>query len=213
MTKIEAIVKVMQDNGGIANWAIIYNEIEKYYPNIKRQKSWTSGVRGVLYRAINKSKEFKRIDEGLFALKNYNENLLILNEDIKDTETSAIIKVRKGQNKFRDKLLKTLKCQCPITKINDKRLLIASHIKPWYLSSNKERLDINNGFILSAIFDKLFDEGLITFSKEKELLISNSLSASNTKKIGIENNQIIENLPVWGRENYLDYHYNKVFLR
>jgi hypothetical protein len=34
MTKVEAIVKVMRDNGGLANWSIIYNEIEKYYAGI-----------------------------------------------------------------------------------------------------------------------------------------------------------------------------------
>ena len=33
MTKVEAITKVMKDNGGLANWATIYNEIENYYPH------------------------------------------------------------------------------------------------------------------------------------------------------------------------------------
>jgi predicted restriction endonuclease len=213
MTKVEAIVKVMQDNNGLANWAIIYNEIEKYYPNIKNQIEWKSGVRGVLYREIKDYKNFKKIDDGLFALIQYDENLLLLDEFIEDTETSTIVKIRKGQSKFRNKLLKGLKLQCPVTQINDKRLIIASHIKPWALSNNAERLDINNGFLLSAIIDKLFDEGLITFSFEKEILISNSLSASNAKKIGINNRQIIEKLPIKGRENYLKYHQNKVFLQ
>lgn len=213
MTKVEAIIKVMQDNGGLANWAIIYNEIEKYYPTIKRQKAWTAGVRGVLYREINNQKNFKKIDEGLFALMQYDENSLILDEDINNTEISTVVKVRKGQSKFRKKLLKNLQNQCPITKINDKRLLIASHIKPWALSNNNERLDINNGFILSALFDRLFDEGLITFSFEKKIIISNSLSNNNIKKIGLENNQVIANLPIQGRENYLDYHQNKIFLK
>ena len=213
MTKVKAIIKVMQDNDGLANWAIIYNEIEKYYPTIKMQKSWTAGVRGVLYREIKNHRNFKKIDEGLFALIQYDENLLLLDEDIKDTETSAVVKIRKGQNKFRGKLLKELKIQCPITKINDKRLLIASHIKPWYLSNNKERLDTNNGFVLSAMIDRLFDEGLITFSFKKEIIVSNSLSVNNANKIGIKNKQVINDLPLKGRESYLYYHHNKVFLR
>ncbi len=213
MTKVEAIVKVMQDNGGLANWAIIYNEVEKYYPNIKQSTEWKAGIRGVLYREIKSRRNFKKIDEGLFSLIQYDENSLILDEDIADTEISTIVKIRKGQSKFRRKLLKSLKSQCPITKISDKRLLIASHIKPWWRSKNAERLDTNNGFILSALFDKLFDNGLITFSFEKKLIISNSLSVANIKNIGIENQQIIQNLPVEGRENYLDYHQNKVFLK
>lgn len=213
MTKVEAIAKVMQDNGGLANWVIIYNEIEKYYPTIKQQKAWTAGVRGVLYREIKNRRNFKKIDEGLFALIEYDENLLLLEEDIQDTETATVTKIRKGQSKFRKKLLKSLKSQCPITKISDKRLLIASHIKPWWRSNNVERLDTNNGFILSMLFDKLFDKGLITFSFEKKLVISNSLSANNIEKIGIENNQVVINLPIEGRENYLDYHHNKVFLK
>lgn len=213
MTKVDAIIKVMQDNNGLANWAIIYNEMERYYTDIKQSLEWKAGVRGVLYREIKNHRNFKKIDDGLFALIQYDESLLILDEDITNTEISTVLKIRKGQSRFRKKLLKKLQNQCPITKINDKRLLIASHIKPWALSNNSERLDTNNGFVLSAMFDRLFDEGLITFSLEKELTISNSLSISNIKKIGIENNQIIENLPIKGREYYLDYHQNKVFLR
>lgn len=213
MTKVEAIVKVMQDNNSLANWAIIYNEIEKYYSNIKQSAEWKAGIRGVLYREIKNHRNFKKIDDGLFSLMQYDENSLLLDEDVEDTETSTVIKIRKGQSKFRNKLLRELKPQCPITQINDKRLLIASHIKPWALSNNIERLDTNNGFVLSTMFDRLFDEGLITFSFKKEIIISKSLSVKNTEKIGIQNKQIVNNLPINGREDYLDYHHHKVFLR
>lgn len=213
MTKVEAIVKVMQDNGGLANWAIIYNEIEKYYPTIKQQKAWTAGVRGVLYRGISNHRNFKKIDDGLFALIQYDENSLFLDEYAKDTETATVIKIRKGQSKFRDKLLKKLKPQCPITQINDKRLLVASHIKPWALSNDIERLDTDNGFVLSTMVDRLFDGGLITFSLKKEIIISKSLSIKNAERIGIQSEQIISKLPVVGREKYLKYHQNKVFLK
>jgi hypothetical protein len=40
MTKVEAIIKVMQDNKGIVNWKILYNELEKYYSEIKKSKEW-----------------------------------------------------------------------------------------------------------------------------------------------------------------------------
>ncbi len=213
MTKIEAIVKVMQDNNGLAKWSIIYNEIEKYYKNIKRSSEWQAGIRGVLYREIKNNRHFKKIDDGLFALLDFDENLLILDEDINDTEMPIFLKIRKGQNKFREKLLQTLKPKCPITDINDERLLIASHIKPWHFSNNIERMDTNNGLILSVLFDKLFDRGLITFSLDKEIKISNSLSSDNIKRIGIENNQIVDKLTIKNKQKYLDYHHHKVFLK
>jgi len=71
MTKVEAIKKVLKDNGGIATWEIIYNEIEKYYPEAKKAKEWSAGIRGVLYREIKNDKSFKKIDEGTYSLADY----------------------------------------------------------------------------------------------------------------------------------------------
>ena len=109
-------------------------------------------------------------------------------------------------------LLKSLK-QCPITHINEKRLLIASHIKPWVYCDNSERLDINNGFLLSPLFDKLFDKsvGIITFTPKKEILISNKLTKDNIQRLGIVHGQVIDDLPVSGREEFLEYHRRYIF--
>lgn len=213
ITKVEAIKKVMQDNGGIANWRILYNELSKYYPNIKNSIDWKAGVRGVLYREINHKKNFKKIGDGLFSLIDYNEdNLLIENNDkIISTEKKSIIMTRIKQDELRSIALKELKF-CPFTKINDKRLLITSHIKPWAFSNNKERLDINNVFLFSPLYDKLFDKGLISFTNDKRLLISKDLSLKNQINIGIIENQVIDLLPIFGREKYLEYHRNNVFL-
>ena len=40
-------------------------------------------------------------------------------------------------------------------------ILIASHIKPWRVSNNNERLDVYNGLLLLPNLDKLFDKGYI----------------------------------------------------
>ena len=213
MTKVQAIAKVMQDNGGLSNWAMIYNEIERYYPTIKKSQQWQAGIRGVLYREIKAGRNFKKLDNSLFALISYDENLLSLQSSDVSTESLTTAKIRIGQNKFREILLAKLENKCLITGINDRRLLIASHIKPWAMSTDNERLDVNNGLILSPVFDRLFDEGLITFSMEKELIISTSLSRANAKKIGIINRQKVIRLPVLGREKYLEYHNEKVFLQ
>ncbi|MBN2571372.1 MAG: hypothetical protein JXA68_04535 [Ignavibacteriales bacterium] len=73
MTKVEAIKKVLEDNGGIATWNIIYNQIEKYYSGIKSSNEWEAGIRGVLYREIKNNKNFKKVGIALFALIDYKE--------------------------------------------------------------------------------------------------------------------------------------------
>ena len=118
---------------------------------------------------------------------------------------------REGQDEYRRKLLE--ECPfCPITMINEESLLIASHIKPWAVSDSKERIDPNNGFILSPLYDKLFDRGYITFSDDKHASISNWLSRQVKDRIGIKENQLFQFLPMNDyRAQYLEYHRNTVF--
>ncbi|MBP3773939.1 MAG: HNH endonuclease [Bacteroidaceae bacterium] len=118
---------------------------------------------------------------------------------------------REGQEEYRRKLLD--ECPfCPITMINEESLLIASHIKPWAVSTVKERIDPNNGFILSPLYDKLFDRGYITFSNDKRVNISNWLSRQVRDRIGIKENQFFQFLPLNdSRVEYLEYHRQSVF--
>lgn len=87
---------------------------------------------------------------------------------------------RNGQGKYREAMLEDCMYICPITMINDERLLIASHAKPYAVSNDEEKIDPKNGFILSALMDKLFDRGFITFSDDKHLILSQQI----TPKIG-----------------------------
>ena len=73
MTKVEAIEKVMRDNGGAASLDIIYNNICKYYPTAKDSKEWEAGIRGVLYREIRNNKRFKKIGLSIYAISDYQE--------------------------------------------------------------------------------------------------------------------------------------------
>lgn len=73
MTKVEAIEKVMEDNGGVASLDIIYNNICKYYPAAKDSKEWEAGIRGVLYREIKNNRRFKKIGLSIYALSDYKE--------------------------------------------------------------------------------------------------------------------------------------------
>lgn len=73
MTKIEAIAKVMEDNGGTASLDIIYDNITKYYPTAKESNEWEAGLRGVLYREVRNNRRFKKIGLSIYALLDYQE--------------------------------------------------------------------------------------------------------------------------------------------
>ena len=210
MTKVEAIKALMKEYNGVISLKILYSEIEKYYPDAKKSEEWQAGLRGVLYRDLGKS--FKRLDGSLYSLIDYNEIDLLPNffKDNVVTEKEAVVKIRILQNKYRKDLLQCLKF-CPITGISDERLLVASHIKPWRWSSDEEKLDVNNGFVFSPLYDKLFDIGLITFTAKKEMILSSTLSESTIKKLNLKH-EIYDDLPVKGREKYLLFHNEKVFI-
>lgn len=85
MTKVDAIKNIMSDNGGVATWKEIYDNIEKYYPNIKSKSEWEAGIRGVLYRELKEGKSFKKIGVGIFSLIEYLEK-----ENIKEIKKDTI---------------------------------------------------------------------------------------------------------------------------
>jgi predicted restriction endonuclease len=55
-------------------------------------------------------------------------------------------------------------------------LLIASHIVPWRDSNDEEKLDVNNGILLSPNYDALFDKHLISFMDSGDILLSDKLT-------------------------------------
>lgn len=118
---------------------------------------------------------------------------------------------RDGQGKYREMLLE--QCGfCPFTMINDERLLIASHIKPWAAANDEEKIDPYNGYILSPMYDKLFDRGFITFTEEKHLILSACISPFTWKRLNLKNDMYIEALPMDDRRiNYLKFHHDSVF--
>ncbi len=92
------------------------------------------------------------------------------------TEASATVKVRRGQQFFRQAVLSAYNVRCCISGINVPRLLVASHIKPWSKHS-LERLDPRNGLCLSSIHGAAFDDGLITLDEKSRVVLSKRLRA------------------------------------
>lgn len=123
---------------------------------------------------------------------------------LNETEKEYISTARLGQGQFRKDLVKAYKGRCPITGIENDQLLVASHIKPWKVCTNSERLDPQNGILLSALIDKLFDKGLITFSNDGRIVISPTLSRRDRSSCGLDEFAAIQ-LPVRSR-HYMEYH-------
>lgn len=90
------------------------------------------------------------------------------------TETQATVKVRRGQQFFRQIVLNSYNVRCCISGINVPRLLVASHIKPWGKFPT-ERLNPRNGLCLSTLHDAAFDGGLITLDRNLKVVLSNQL--------------------------------------
>lgn len=132
---------------------------------------------------------------------------------LSDTEKSVLIKSRVGQGKYRAGLLRKYNGKCVVTGIDKSDLLIASHIKPWSISNNDERIDIENGLLLCPNFDKLFDCGLLTFSNSGKIYISSFVNEDNIRRLHIERETVVD-LKISNRmKAYLDYHRDVLFVR
>lgn len=145
---------------------------------------------------------------GQIKIINEQEEKIKQSTEIQEKKKDSIIQARKGQGKWRESLIDDLSC-CVITKVNDERLLIASHIKPWVDASDNEKIDKNNGLLLTPTYDKLFDRGFITFLDNSEILISPYLSNYNVGKLKIPSKiDIVFNDK---RRDYLEYHRQNIF--
>lgn len=91
--------------------------------------------------------------------------------DLNETEKLQLVKSRRGQGIYRQNL-EALEKACRITRVTNRRHLRASHIKPWRASTNFEKLDGNNGLLLSPHIDHLFDQGFISFADDGTLMVS-----------------------------------------
>ena len=126
----------------------------------------------------------------------------------KRTEIETLIKARQGQGSFRQKLLKLYPI-CPLTDLDVQSLLIASHIKPWSVCNNNERLDPFNGLMLAPNIDALFDKGLITFDADGTIKISPKIDPENQERLGIFPDMKLKIEPE--SQKYFEYHRNHVF--
>ncbi len=95
---------------------------------------------------------------------------------LEKTEKEALVKSKVGKGDFRKSLIEKYDGKCVVIGIDLTKLLIASHIEPWRISDNKERLSSENGLLLSADLDKLFDSGLISILNDGTLVPSSFIN-------------------------------------
>lgn len=146
-----------------------------------------------------------------------NENVSMVTSDISSiietgaTTAKAQIDARLGQGKYRQGVI-SLWRKCAVTEFDRIDLLVASHIKPWSQATDSERIDPNNGLLLSPTLDKLFDRGYISFTDDGRLIISPLLDEQDFLKLGINASMklykvVVDCLP------YLKFHRESVFVK
>ena len=101
------------------------------------------------------------------------------------TEREAVIAARRGQGRFRSALLTRWLLGCAVTNCTYHAVLRASHLKPWRICNNAERLSPDNGILLTPALDTLLDQYLISFAPSGRILVSKSLKSDDLAKLGV----------------------------
>lgn len=123
---------------------------------------------------------------------------------IPETQRIQLAKARVGQGLFRKRVM-LLDPRCRVTGIEDPRLLIASHIKPWKSSSNEERINGYNGIMLSPHIDALFDAHLISFEDDGAMLVHPSLPEDVLNRWALRRDTRVEKFQP-AQTKFLDHH-------
>ena len=137
----------------------------------------------------------------------------IENRDIPQTEKSALVQARRGQGLFKQRVSR-IEMHCRITGVNNPTHLIASHCKPWRDSEDVERLDGENGLLLTPSIDHLFDRGFISFEDNGDLLVSPVAHRVSLQRMGVRTEELV-NVGGFteGQRHYLDFHRSSIFLQ
>ena len=115
--------------------------------------------------------------------------------------------------RHKPQVVRRLESSCRITGVNRLDHLRASHIRPWRDSDRGQRLDGENGLLLTPSIDHLFDRGFISFEDNGRLIISPAAHLTSLARMGVPTDAPA-NVGVFseGQRGYLDFHRNEVFL-
>jgi len=138
-----------------------------------------------------------------------------IKQDIKveETEREALVMARRGQGKFK-KNVQQIENRCRITGVDKIEHLIASHCKPWRdCETHEERLNGENGLLLTPSIDHLFDRGFISFEGSGRLLVSEVAHKESLRRMGVPVDEV-KNVGGFseGQRRFLEYHREYLFL-
>ena len=161
--------------------------------------------RNMYSSALNKFAEYLTEGHGNDVASDV--DAILKNDDLSKTERVDLVMSRIGQGAFRQKVLTSWQA-CAVTGYRDTSLLVASHIKPWRDCTSAERLNPYNGLLLTPNLDKVFDTGLVTFSKRGPIAISPLLT--DPEKLGIKPAMRVELTAQ--HEPFISFHRDTIFL-
>lgn len=141
------------------------------------------------------------------------EETIEAESEITETDRQSLIIARRGQGLFKDRVMQ-IENHCRITGVNNPIHLRASHCKPWRDSNNNERLNGENGLLLTPSIDHLFDRGFIGFENSGELIVSPVAHTPSLNHMGVVTNRAV-NVGGFteGQRRFLEYHRESVLLR
>lgn len=131
------------------------------------------------------------------------------------TSASATVKIRRGQAFFRKSVLASYEEACCMSGLKVRRLLVASHIKPWS-ADTANRLNPRNGLCLSALHDRAYDLGYLSVRPDLTIAVSAAAleDPSDLAKsflAGLEGRKIRLPEKFHPATEFLDWHYSKIF--
>lgn len=136
---------------------------------------------------------------------------LLQRADLTAEQKLSLARARRGQGEYRQ-YVEQIEQACRVTGLFDRRHLRARHIRPWRDSDDQQKLDGQNGLLLSPHLDHLFERGFISFSDDGELLVSRHLNPAvvTTWGLGLPHN-VGAFTPA--QQQYLEHHRTHVFER
>ncbi|MEU8020958.1 HNH endonuclease [Micromonospora haikouensis] len=145
------------------------------------------------------------------------------------TERLLVASVRVGQHRFARDVLDKHGYRCAFCGLGVKtkgraaqRMLVASHIKPWRVSTSVERLDPQNGVAACPTHDVAFDTGLLGIDHElwvhvrpdiQEAVQADPAARSSFGSPPLSRRLLLPQGATAPGRQYLDWHYVNVFQR
>ena len=140
-----------------------------------------------LRRAAALSQALPNQAVALFEQRVQAELLILAPSGTQNTDVLRMVRQRVGQQAYRQAMLGYWGGACAVTGLALPQALRASHARPWVeCDTDAQRLDVYNGFLLSANLDALFDNFLISFSDAGQMLVSKKIPPVDRACLGLD---------------------------